>query len=289
MSRGIEVVEPGPLTLVQDLGRPGHLAVGVGRAGAADVSSYLIGGRLLGNPAGLGALEATFGGLRLRARGDLLACLTGAPAPAEVDGRVVAYAAPFAMRDGQELCLRMPLSGLRTYVSFRGGLAVPEILGSRATDTMSGLGPEPLRSGQVLEVGAASGVFPHVDLAPVPAPPSGPVELAVLPGPRQDWFARPQSLAEREWSVSGRSDRKGIRLEGEPIERHLAWRDVELPSEGMVRGAIQVPPNGLPVLFLNDHPVTGGYPVIGVVRTADVDRAAQLQPGQKLTFRWEQR
>jgi Allophanate hydrolase subunit 2 len=263
--------------------------VGVGRAGAADVSSYLIGGRLLGNPAGLGALEATFGGLRLRARGDLLACLTGAPAPAEVDGRVVAYAAPFAMRDGQELCLRMPLSGLRTYVSFRGGLAVPEILGSRATDTMSGLGPEPLRSGQVIEVGPALGVFPHVDMAPVPSPPSGPVELAVLPGPRQDWFARPQSLAEREWSVSGRSDRKGIRLEGEPIERHVAWRDVELPSEGMVRGAIQVPPNGLPVLFLNDHPVTGGYPVIGVVRTADVDRAAQLQPGQKLTFRWERR
>jgi len=289
MSRGIEVVEPGPLTLVQDLGRPGHLAVGVGRAGAADVSSYLIGGRLLGNPAGLGALEATFGGLRLRARGDLLACLTGAPAPAEVDGRVVAYAAPFAMRDGQELCLRMPLSGLRTYVSFRGGLAVPEILGSRATDTMSGLGPEPLRSGQVIEVGPALGVFPHVDLAPVPSPPSGPVELAVLPGPRQDWFARPQSLAEREWSVSGHSDRKGIRLDGEPIERHVAWRDVELPSEGMVRGAIQVPPNGLPVLFLNDHPVTGGYPVIGVVRTADVDRAAQLQPGQKLTFRWERR
>lgn len=289
MSRGIEVVEPGPLALVQDLGRRGHLAVGVGRAGAADVSSYLSGGRLLGNPAGLGALEATFGGLRLRARGDLLVCLTGARAPAEVDGRPVPYAAPFTVRDGQELCLRMPLSGLRTYVSFRGGLAVPEILGSRATDTMSGLGPEPLRQGQVLEVGAAWVDFPHVDLAPLPSPPSGPVELAVLPGPRQDWFARPQRLAECEWSVSGRSDRKGIRLDGEPIERHEAWRDVELPSEGMVRGAIQVPPNGLPVLFLNDHPVTGGYPVIGVVRTADVDRAAQLQPGQKLRFRWEPR
>jgi biotin-dependent carboxylase-like uncharacterized protein len=289
MSRGIEVVEPGPLTLVEDLGRRGHLAVGVGRAGAADVSSYLIGGRLLGNPAGLGALEATFGGLRLRARGDLLACLTGAYAPAEVGGRAVPYAAPFTVRDGQELCLRMPLSGLRTYVSFRGGLAVPEVLGSRATDTMSGLGPEPLRSGQVLEVGAAWDGFPHVDLAPVTSPPSGPVELAVLPGPRQDWFAQPESLAECEWTVSGRSDRKGIRLEGEPIERRPAWRDAELPSEGMVRGAIQVPPNGLPVLFLNDHPVTGGYPVIGVVRTADVDRAAQLQPGQTLTFRWEQR
>ena len=289
MSRAVEVVEPGPLTLVQDLGRRGHLAVGVGRAGAADVSSYRIGGRLLGNPPGLGALEATFGGLRLRARGDLLVCLTGAQGPAEVDGRAMPYAAPFPVRDGQELCLRMPLSGLRTYVSFRGGLAVPEVLGSRSTDTMSGLGPEPLRSGQVLEVGAAWDDFPRVDLAPLPPPPSGAVELAVLPGPRQDWFARPHSLAEREWSVSGRSDRKGIRLEGEPIERHPTWRDAELPSEGMVRGAIQVPANGLPVLFLNDHPVTGGYPVIGVVRTADVDRAAQLQPGQILTFRWEQR
>jgi biotin-dependent carboxylase-like uncharacterized protein len=286
MTRGLEIIEPGPLTLVQDLGRVGHLAVGVGRAGAADVGAYLLGGRLVGNADGAAALEVTFGGLRFRARGDLVVCLTGAPAPAHADGRAVPYATPFTLRDGQVLSLRMPPSGLRTYVSFRGGLDVHEVLGSRSFDTMSGLGPAPIQAGQVLEIGRRTNGLPHVDHAAVPPPTAGTVELAVLPGPRIGWFARPESLAESEWSVSGRSDRKGIRFEGKPIERHTAWRDAELPSEGMVRGAIQVPPNGLPVLFLNDHPVTGGYPVIGVVRTAHVDRAAQLQPGQKVRFRW---
>ncbi|HET8987843.1 MAG TPA: biotin-dependent carboxyltransferase family protein [Humibacillus sp.] len=289
MTRRIEIIEPGPLTLVQDLGRVGHLAVGVGRAGAADVGAYLLGGRLLGNAHGVAALEVTLGGLRFRATGDLLVCLTGAHAPADTDGRAVPHAAPFTMRDGQVLSLGMPSSGLRTYVSFRGGLALPTVLGSVASDTMSGLGPDPVRAGQSLEIGCRTEGFPHVDVAAVPPPPGGSVELSVLPGPRHDWFARPESLAETQWAVSERSDRKGIRFEGDPIERHTRWGDAELPSEGMVRGAIQVPPNGQPVLFLNDHPVTGGYPVIGVVRSAHVDRAAQLQPGQKVRFRWEQR
>ena len=289
MTRSVEIIEPGPLTLVQDLGRVGHLAVGVGRSGAADVASYLLGGRLLGNVRGVAALEVTFGGLRLRASGELLVCLTGAPVPSNVEGRPVPHAAPFTVRDGQQLALGMPSSGLRTYLSFRGGLAMPEVLGSLASDTMSGLGPEPVRAGQRIVIGRSTEGFPLVDIAPVAPPSGGTVELTVLPGPRRDWFATPGALAETPWCVSARSDRKGIRFDGEPIERHTRWRDVELPSEGMVRGAIQVPPNGQPVLFLNDHPVTGGYPVIGVVRTADVDRAAQLRPGQQVRFRWEQR
>lgn len=289
MTARIEILEPGPLTLVEDLGRVGHGSVGVGRAGAADVGAHRLGARLLGNAADAPALEVTFGGLRLRVSGQTLVCLTGAPAPADVDGRAVPHAAPFPLRDGQQLTLRMPPTGLRTYVSFRGGLAVPGALGSGSTDTMSGLGPAPLRAGDALEIGRRTVGLPRVDVAPVPVPPTGVVELGVLPGPRHEWFARPQALAETVWSVSGRSDRKGIRFEGEPIERHTDWCDAELPSEGMVRGAIQVPLGGLPVLFLNDHPVTGGYPVIGVVRTAHIDRAAQLQPGQQVRFRWERR
>ena len=151
---------------------------------------------------------------------------------------------------------------------------------------MSGLGAAPLRAGQVLAVGARTAHFPHVDVAAVPEPSTGTVDLDVLPGPRLDWFADPARLARTPWTVSSRSDRKGIRLDGEPLERHATLRDAELQSEGMVRGAIQVPPNGQPVIFLNDHPVTGGYPVIGVLRAAAVDRAAQLQPGQSVRFRW---
>ena len=110
--------------------------------------------------------------------------------------------------------------------------------------------------------------------------------LDVLPGPRVEWFADPGLLAEADWVVSERSNRVAIRLQGHVIERHAAWRDQQLPSEGMVRGAIQVPPSGEPVLFLADHPVTGGYPVIGVVREDQVDRAAQARPGDRVRLRW---
>ena len=135
-------------------------------------------------------------------------------------GGAVPHAAPFTLRDGQVLSLGMPSSGLRTYVSFRGGLALPDVLGSVASDTMSGLGPEPVRAGQSIEIGCRTERLPHVDVAGVATPSAGPVELAVLPGPRMDWFSHPEQLAATEWSVSGRSDRKGIRLDGEPIERH---------------------------------------------------------------------
>lgn len=286
-TRAVEILATGPLALVQDLGRVGHLAVGVGRAGAADIGAHLLGGRLLGNLPDAASLEVTFGGLQLRAKGDLLACLTGATTPATVDGRAVPMASPFAIRDGQELALQPPTAGLRTYVSIRGGIAATPVLGSLATDTMSGLGPPPLAPGQVLPVGRVTARFPHVDVAGVPGPDPGTVTLDVLPGPRLDWFAAPERLASTPWRVTSHSDRVGIRLEGEPLERHPELRDAELPSEGMVRGAIQVPPSGLPVLFPNDHPVTGGYPVISVLRAAAVDLAAQLVPGQDVRLRWD--
>ncbi|WP_347350978.1 biotin-dependent carboxyltransferase family protein [Intrasporangium sp.] len=283
----LEVLAPGPLTLVQDAGRLGHMDVGVGRAGAADQASYHLGGRLLANRPGAAALEVTFGGLQVRTHGAVTVCLTGAPAPALLDGRPAPHAAPFPMCDGQQLSLGMPPTGLRTYLSVRGGLAVPAVLGSRSSDTMSGLGPAAVAAGDRIPVGGDVAGYPDVDVAPVAWPTAGVVELGVLPGPRRDWFTRPEALAEGCWVVSGRSDRKGVRFEGKPIERHTDWAQAELPSEGMVRGAIQVPPGGQPVLFLNDHPVTGGYPVIGVVRWAHVDRAAQLRPGQQVRFRWE--
>ena len=258
----LEVLAPGPLALVQDLGRHGHLAVGVGRAGAADRASYELGQRLLGNREGAAALEVTLGGLWVRARGDLLVCLTGAVAPGTIDGRQVPYAALVHLRDGAVLRLAAPQAGLRTYLSVRGGLLTPEVLGSRSTDTMSGLGPAPLAAGDALPVGSAPIAHPSVDQAPVSPPTDGRVTLRVTPGPRRDWFADPAALQ--------------------------SFADCELTSEGLVRGAIQVPPDGAPVILLNDHPVTGGYPVIGVVRSADVDLAAQLTPGQEVSFRWEE-
>lgn len=287
--RCIDVLATGPLTLIQDCGRIGRMAVGVGRAGAADRAAYELGARLVANPPGLPALEVTFGGLAVRARGSVLVCVTGAPAQATVDGRQMGHAAPFHLPHGSELRLGTPMSGLRSYVSFRGGLVVDPTLGSCSTDTMSGLGPGPLAPGDILTVGASPRDQPNVDVAPVPLLSNDPLRVRVTPGPRHDWFAEPARLAAEIWSVSDRSDRRGVRLIGAPLQRHDDFVDRELPSEGMVRGAIQVPPDGRPVVFLNDHPVTGGYPVIGVVRTADIDRVAQLTPGQRLTVRWEPR
>lgn len=294
MGPHLVVVEPGPLALIQDEGRRGHLAVGVGRAGAADLAAFALGNRIAGNRlarrrGGSGAIEVTFGGLVVRAVGNLTLCLTGAPAPATVNGRPVAHASSFRVRDGEEVRLGTPSAGMRTYLCVRGGIDVPFELGSRSSDTMSGLGPAPLKPGDVLPVGGNAKRWVPVDHAPVRPLTNDTVTLAVTPGPRYPWFAEPDQLTQIEWSTSEKSDRKGVRLNGGSLARAAEFRDAELASEGMVRGAVQVPPNGEPVVFLSDFPVTGGYPVIGVVRAKDVDLVAQLRPGQPVRFRWEGR
>jgi allophanate hydrolase subunit 2 len=157
---------------------------------------------------------------------------------------------------------------------------VSPVLGSRSTDTLSGIGPPPVRSGDVLPVGPPPREFSVVDLAPAPRPRGGALVLHALLGPREDWLAEPAALTAATWLVSSRSDRVGIRLQGPALRRSPAVAARELPSEGVVRGGIQVPSGGEPVLFLADHPVTGGYPVVAVVREDDLDKAAQVVPGQ---------
>jgi biotin-dependent carboxylase-like uncharacterized protein len=280
--RALEVLATGPLTLVQDLGRVGFAAIGVGRSGAADREAFRLGARLLAQPYTAAALEVTFGGLSIRAHGDLQLALTGAPAPAAIDGRPMGYFGPFTLGNGQVLTLGAPEVGLRSYLSVRGGIAVPPILKSRATDTLSGLGPPPVQTGDMLPVGPPPAAFPNVDVAPAPAFSTDVLLLHALRGPRDDWLANMGALVSSLWTVSSHSDRVGIRLTGEPLQYHATRIDQELPSEGVVRGAIQVPSGGEPVVFLADHPVTGGYPVVAVLVDSDIDRAAQAVPGQQL-------
>ncbi len=276
----LEVLATGPLALIQDLGRPGFASMGVSRSGAADRASFRLGARLLAQDYTAAGIEVTFGGLALRAHGDVMLALTGAPAPATDDGIGVAHLTSFFLRDGHTLRLAPPRVGLRTYLSVRGGVDVPAVLGSRATDVLSGLGPAPLKVGDVLPVGPRPATLPNVDVAPVRSMTNGPIAIRALLGPRADWLAEPRLLAATVWTVSSRSDRVGIRLEGHALHRHESRLGQELLSEGVVRGSIQVPPGGEPVLFLADHPVTGGYPVVAVVRDADIDLAAQAVPGQ---------
>ncbi len=188
---------------------------------------------------------------------------------------------PFALLAGETLELGQPAEGLRSYLAVRGGFDIMPVLGSRSTDTMSGVGPEPLAPGTLLPVRAAPPTSVVGGAESPPALDAAVTELHFLPGPRDDWFSPEtlEQLGRQEWTVTAQSNRIGLRLDGDPLLRRRAG---ELPSEGTVRGALQVPPEGHPVLFLADHPVTGGYPVIGVVVGADLDKAAQLPPGHRI-------
>lgn len=283
----LTVVDPGMLTLVQDAGRPGRAAVGVAESGALDRAALRRANRAVGNRPGAAALENLNGGLALRTRRPLLVAVTGTDAEVRVEEfrsstiHSMPVGNPFELLPGETLRLGAPSSGLRCYVAVRGGVAGRAVLGSLSHDSLSGLGPAPLRAGDRLPVGPE----PDGGARQVPEPRrhGGAVVLRFVPGPRDDWFTAEStaSFVSRAWRVTPRSNRVGLRLDGAPLERE---RPGELPTEGMVRGSVQVPPDGLPVLFLADHPVTGGYPVIGTVIDADLDRAAQLRPGAEVRF-----
>jgi len=282
----IEVVAPGPLALVQDLGRPGWAHVGVGPSGAFDRAALRLANRLVGNREGAAGIEALGGGLALRMLEPAVVAVTGADGPVLLHGpdgsRMLHRSSPLHLREGDVLELGAPSSGLRSYVAVRRGLGTQLVLGSRATDTLGGLGPAPLRTGDVLPPASDEDAHPHVDHAPVRRT-DGP--LRVVPGPRDDWFDDDALLAltSSEWRVAPASDRVGVRLSGPALGRRVPG--AELASEPVVTGALQVPADGLPVLLGPDRPTTGGYPVIAVVVDADVDRAAQLRPGDAVRFR----
>jgi len=278
----LAVVRAGALTPVQDLGRPGHAHLGVPRSGALDTPAAALVNRLVGNPPEAAVLETTLNGCTLRPRSAVTVAVAGAPCRVTVDGRPVAWGAPVHVPAGALLDVGAALSGVRGYVGVSGGVAVEPVLGSRSTDLLSGLGPPPLTDGAVLPLGSPTRPHTRVDVAPQPAPPTELV-LRVTPGPREDWFtaAAVRTFTSRMYRVSAASNRIGLRTEGPALERALTR---ELPSEGVVLGAVQVPPDGRPVVFLADHPTTGGYPVIAVVRTADLPAAAQAVPGTPVRF-----
>ena len=287
----LEVLEPGLLTTVQDRGRPGHAHLGVPPSGALDPPAAALANRLVGNPAGHAVLETTLTGPLLRVQappdGGVLVAVTGAPVDLHVDDRPQDTRVAVWVAAGSELRIGTASAGMRSYLAVRGGIATDPVLGSRAHDVLSGLGPTPLVEGDVLPVGAAEGTVPGVDPVAVGQLDTSPV-LRVLPGPRDDWFADEawEVLTGTAWEVSQDSNRVGVRLAGPKVPRR---RTDQLPSEAVVTGSIQVPQDGQPVLFLADHPTTGGYPVIGVVDEASLPPAAQARPGTTLRFALDQR
>lgn len=290
VASGIRVLMPGVLSLLQDLGRPGFARWGVGASGAADVGSLRRGNRIVGNRATAAAIEVAYGGLGIEAIGDQVVALTGAPVALTVTStrgpnRHPGMATPFALRDGETLAMEAPERGVRTYLAVRGGFEAEAVLGSRSTDTLSGLGPPALSAGTVCPVASEtdSGAVGWDEVEP-DVPGDGVTDLDVVLGPGAGWFdaGAMARLLGQDWLVTPQSNRIGVRLHGEPLE---STRSGELPSEGVVTGAIQVPRAGMPVVFLTDHPVTGGYPVIAVVVHEHLDRAAQVPIGGRVRFR----
>ncbi len=288
----LQVRATGLLTVFQDLGRHGQARQGVSASGAMDQAALKAANRLVGNASNAAALETVGGGLQLRSVGDNVVAVTGADAVLTLttaDGQrwSVPRYEPVALADGDMLAVGQPTAGARCYVAVRGGFAEAPVMGSCATDTLAHVGPAPVAVGDWLAVqpAPATSVVAAPELPPADLPTlEQEVVLDVVMGPRTDWFT-PEAIARfaaQRWQVTPQSNRVGLRLAGEvPLDRAITG---ELPSEGTALGALQVPPSGQPVLFLADHPLTGGYPVIGCVAPYHLDRAGQIPVGAWLRF-----
>lgn len=282
----ILIEAPGALATVQDQGRVGMSGIGVGRSGAFDLPACDLANRLVGNTLTAAVIEALGSGLRLRAERDTLVAVTGADGGLRAAGRPVPRNTALRLRTGELLELPVLTAGLRSYVAVRGGLVPLPVLGSRSWDSLGKLGPPPLAAGDRLPVGPATSTVPSIDHAPTGRGSTGPT-LSVTPGPRRNWFTEQawRDLTLAAFRVRPTSDRVGIRLSGPILARTSERMGAELPPEGLVRGAVQVPPDGQPIIMGPDHPTTGGYPVIAVVDSAGLARCAQLVPGETVRLR----
>lgn len=283
---GLAIMQTAFPILVQDAGRLGQAGQGVSGSGALDMGALRRANRAVGNPADDAALEITLGPVRLRADCAMTLALTGAAQAVVIhpQGRtIIDHGAAFALDAGDEVQIDPPVKGMRSYLALRGGFDVAPVLGSLSTDTLAHIGPAALKSGDAVAPAgrAACAVGDATESVVLPAADEV-IELPVTLGPRTDWFSDDmvERFLEQDWQVTAQSSRVGIRLAGQALTRD----DAELPSEGTATGAIQIPHSGQPVLFLADHPLTGGYPVIATVQPQALDLAGQIPPGARIRF-----
>ncbi|MFS3129999.1 biotin-dependent carboxyltransferase family protein [Nocardioides sp. Bht2] len=280
----MRVLATGGLTTVQDRGRTGWAHLGVPRAGALDGPAAALANRLVGNGVDAAVVEVTLGGLVVRLAAARWCAVTGAALTVLRDGRSMPHGQAFWVPAGSVLSLGVPEVGVRSYLALAGGIAVEPVLGSRSTDVLAGVGPPLVEPGMDLPLGPP-GAGPRPLDVPGGArqsPPTATDTVRIWPGPRADWCEEPMArLCAGSYTVADASNRVGLRLVGPEVVRR---RHQELASEGVVMGAVQIPPNGQPVVFLADHPATGGYPVAAVVHADDLALCAQLRPGAELRF-----
>ena len=301
----ITVLDPGPLTTVQDAGRTGYAAQGYRTCGAADSYAYHLANTLVGNNPGAAVLECTLRGAVLRFAVDTVFALTGAASPAKLDGVPVPYYAPLLAKAGSTLEMGVLSSGLRSYLAVGGGIATPPVLGSRATDIKCGIGGlegRKLAKGDTLPTGACDtaalwrgitakqldrplrDAAARTGLHPVRVQGAQTLPLLrAVPGP-QDTAFTPQGLHDfihGIYTLTPNCDRMACKLAGPAIEMK---NGADILSDGIARGAVQVSADGQPIVMLADHQTTGGYAKIATVISADLPALAQLRPGQRVCF-----
>jgi antagonist of KipI len=284
----IRILDPGPLTTVQDAGRAGQLRYAIPPSGPVDRRAFLIANRLVGNEDGAAALECTLMGARFEAQAPCAIAVTGAAMPVTVNGSDAPCWATVGLKAGDIVKLGAARAGVRSYIAFSGGIDVPRVLGSRSTYTrgrLGGVDGRALRRDDLLRLGPTGGEAPRraVDRAMIPDFASEP-EIRVVMGPQADRFTNDgvAALLGGPYEMLPQSDRMGARLRGAQIE-HVRGHDII--SDGIPLGGIQVPGDGLPIILLVDRQSTGGYTKVATVCSFDIARVGQVKPGQRLTFR----
>lgn len=283
MTPALRVLDPGMLTTVQDAGRPGWMAAGVSRAGAFDPFALAAANRLAGNPDGTAALELTFRGPRLEALADVVVAVAGADLGFTVDGRPTPMWRPVPVRRGSVVSFARRASGCRAVVAVGGGVIVPAVLGSASTDVRCGFGGRRVATGDALAAGTPRGVAPVDDLTSRAVPVYAPAgEVRVLSGPDREWFDAGSlaAMCGASWRVDPASDRTGLRLGGSAVARRAG----DMLTEPVAPGAVQVPPDGRPIVLGPECGTLGGYPTVAWVIAADLPRLAQLAPGDAVRF-----
>lgn len=291
----LTVLKPGLLCSVQDRGRPGHAALGLGRAGALDLPAWQLANALVGNRDDEAGLEFSLLGPSLHFAQDAWIALTGAVDQVQLDGITLPGWSCLFVPAGGTLQIGPLRHGCRGYLAVRGGVALSPQLGSRSSDLHAGIGPLPrcLEAGDVLPIGPA----PPLAVLPPSAVPHA-LRWGVDPAPWHDLSARPlallpgshqpqldddslQALWQSRWRIGQDSNRTGTRLQGPRLSLRAP---LELISEACLPGTVQLPPSGQPIALLAEAPVTGGYPRIGQVAQVDLARLAQRRPGDPLSF-----
>ena len=282
----LQIVRPGLLTTIQDLGRYGHQASGVPVAGPMDTFSHRLANQLAGNDSTAATLEITLIGPEIIVDADTTMAIAGGQFEVTCDDRPQQIGASFAVSRGQRIKFGRVLEGARAYLAVAGGVQTPPVLGSRAThlvSRMGGFNGRSLQAGDRVPIPDDPRPRAHRKSVGLTLPTKGRALLRVIPGPQADWFQADslKALGSVSFRISPQSNRMGYRLQGPPLVR---TRNEELISEPLGIGAIQVPSAGEPILLMADRQTAGGYPKIGYVISADLPVAGQLAPGDFIEF-----